>query len=75
MKTYVTAQGDTYDQISLKEYGTEYAVRDLIAENAFLNPMLATVWRFPAGVTLKIPELKAGAADYLELPPWRRPDD
>ncbi|MBE0470516.1 MAG: tail protein X [Methyloprofundus sp.] len=67
-KTYTTSQGDTWDIISLKMYGSEKFVDVLIEDN----------WReqsrvlFPSGVVLSIPEIAQTTKDSRNLPPWRR---
>lgn len=74
MKTYTTTQADTYDQIALREYGSDRAVRDMMAENGLRDPSILLVWRFIGGVVLRIPDLTPGTATVNELPAWRRPD-
>ena len=67
-KTYTTVQGDTWDIVSFKSYGSEKYVDILIERN----------WRhrfsvfFPAGVQLTIPDIAIQTQDERNLPPWRR---
>lgn len=70
--SYITIQGDTWDQIALKSYGSELATRDIMAANGTENPEILTVWRFPYGETLKTPELTEDTATLAQLPIWRR---
>lgn len=69
---YMTIQGDTWDQIALKAYGSELATRDIMAENGTINPECLAVWRFPYGTELHTPALSAGTSTTEELPVWRR---
>lgn len=69
---YTTIQGDTWDQIALKVYGSELATRDIMAENGTNNPESLAVWRFPYGTELDTPPLSADTSTTEELPVWRR---
>lgn len=68
MRKYTTVQGDSWDVISKKVYGSENHIDALIEQN----------WRersrviFPAGVALNVPEIPPQAIDDSNLPPWRR---
>ncbi|WP_296813868.1 tail protein X [uncultured Megasphaera sp.] len=64
--TYITMQGDMWDLISYRVYGTEKHVKTLLEA----NPMYRDVAVFPAGVELVCPEISAESATVL--PPWRR---
>ena len=64
MNTYTTIQGDTWDLISAKVYGSE-SYTSLLMEN---NPKLLDYFVFPAGVVITIPD-KPYEQD--ELPEWR----
>lgn len=72
MATHTTTQSETYDQIALAEYGADVAVRDMMAAAGTENPELLTVWRFPYGVDLPVPELTPGTSDLDSIPIWRR---
>jgi hypothetical protein len=72
---YTTIQGDTWDQIALKVYGSDVATRDIMAENGTRDPRLLAVWRFGYGGVLDVPERTADAATVAQLPPWRREYD
>ena len=63
---YKTVQGDTWDIISKKVYGTEMQMHVLIAS----NPEVRDVVIFPAGVELQTPAITETAAETL--PPWKR---
>lgn len=71
MSIYTTAQGDTWDQIALKCYGSELQTKELMAVNGLKHPGLLRVWRFCQGVQIEIPEIPESAA-LDELPAWRR---
>lgn len=66
MAEYVTVQGDTWDSVSFKVYGTEKHMNVLMAANP---DHLRTVI-FGAGVRLNVPEVEPQEA--TDLPPWRR---
>jgi len=66
-KTYVTSQGDMWDSISYKLYGTEAGMNALIEA----NQERADIVVFPSGVVLDVPDYTPPAAE--NLPPWRRP--
>lgn len=65
--TYTTVQGDKWDGISHKAYGSTRFADVLIAA----NPEYRRIYIFSAGIALKIPEVetKISAED---LPPWKR---
>lgn len=64
--TYTTIQGDMWDSIAYKLYGSEHALNVLLKA----NPQYEAVVVFPAGITLNVPEYSAPTPN--ELPPWRR---
>lgn len=72
MKTYTTTQADTFDQIALREYGSDRSVRDMMAENGLRDPSILLIWRFVSGVMLRIPELTPSTSTVDALPVWRR---
>lgn len=65
-KTYVTTQGDTWDVVSLKVYGTEKNMGELI----MANPDYRDVVIFNAGAVLMVPVITKTAPNTL--PPWKR---
>lgn len=65
-KTYTTVQGDMWDGVAYKCYGSEAGMNVLMEANRQYNGMVV----FPAGITLEVPEYAAPAAN--KLPPWRR---
>lgn len=67
-KTYTTQQGDTWDVISLKGYGTELLVAELVSANWPLRD----VGIFSAGVQVVIPDATPAQVASTNLPPWRR---
>lgn len=67
MHLYSTVQGDTWDIISKKVYGTEFHT-DVLMKS---NPDFGHVLFFSANVQLIIPEIKQ-AQQFADLPPWKR---
>lgn len=66
MNTYRTIQGDTWDIIAYKQLGsTDYTDQLANANLEYVGTLL-----FPAGVTLRLPEVVKKASD--RLPPWKR---
>lgn len=65
MKTYTTIQGDMWDSISYKVYGTEKHVGLLMKS----NPRLLNIFIFSAGTTLSIPDVDIG--EEADKPVWR----
>lgn len=64
--TYTTTQGDMWDLISKKVYGTELALNVLLAANLeYINTAV-----FSGGVVLALPTYSAPKSSTL--PPWRR---
>lgn len=64
-KTYTTMQGETWDEIAYKVYGSEkYAALLMESNYPFLDILV-----FSAGVVLNTPDLTE--YDEEELPPWR----
>lgn len=66
MNTYTTTQGDTWDMIAYKKLGSTDYTDQLI--NANLEHV--RVLLFPAGVTLRLPEIEEKPSG--DLPPWKR---
>lgn len=67
-KSYTTIQGDTWDMISLRVYGTEKNMGALIDA----NPRYREVVFFSANTILIVPEVTATVNS--NLPPWKRGD-
>ncbi|MFA9464041.1 MAG: tail protein X [Velocimicrobium sp.] len=65
MGTYITSQGDTWDMISYKVYGSEKYV-GLLMQNNF---ELLDIFQFSSGVEVYIPEITED--DTQDLPNWR----
>ena len=66
MNTYITVQGDTWDLISYKVYGTSRHI-GLLMEN---NYDLLDTFMFGAGIEIMVPELTEDQTD--DLPEWRK---
>ena len=66
MDNYTTIQGDMWDGIAKKLYGTEKAINVLLET----NQQYRSVVIFGAGIVLDVPEYTAPKLDIL--PPWRR---
>jgi len=67
MRTYLTKQGDEWDQIAFEQLGSEHLVNRLIA----INPDHSMTVVFAAGVRLIFPEVKI-APRTSGPAPWRR---
>jgi len=66
MNTYITVQGDTWDLISYKVFGTSKHI-GLLMEN---NYDLLDTFIFGAGIEIMVPELTEDQTD--DLPEWRK---
>ncbi len=66
MNTYTTKQGDMWDSVSKKIYGSEKYAIDIMQANPTHMPTLV----FPAGIVLTVPDVEA-ASSSADLPPWR----
>ena len=62
---YTTKAGEQWDEIALNVYGDEKHA-DILMQ---ANPQALETYQFPAGVSLKTPELEE--EQRTELPPWR----
>ena len=62
---YITQEGDQWDWIAKKVYGSELLADALMKA----NPERLDVFTFGYGTQLETPELPA---PVRELPPWRR---
>ncbi|MGJ0848257.1 tail protein X [Tissierella praeacuta] len=63
---YITVQGDTWDIIALKVYGSEKYMSYLLKANSkYINIMF-----FSAGVEIICPDVESDAVE--NLPPWKR---
>lgn len=65
-KTMTAMQGDMWDTISRRAYGSEMHTALLMAA----NPAHRYTTVFSAGARLVVPPLPAGAAARDNLPPW-----
>ena len=69
MKQYQTIQGDMWDSIAKKVYGTEKAMELLMQA----NPEYLGTAVFGAGAILYLPQFAAQEKKGTEsVPPWRR---
>lgn len=66
MRTYTTIQGDMWDIISYRVYGTEMYIDKLIKA----NPEHVKTVIFDAGIKLNVPDVEIPSSDTL--PPWKR---
>ncbi len=67
-KTYTTVQGDMWDNISLKFYGSERYIDRLINANFKYREEAV----FSAGIVLSIPEIDNSAYEVdFKVPSWR----
>jgi len=64
--TYTTIQGDMWDGISFKVYGSEYCISELIEA----NPDYREIVIFPANISLSVPDITIPTTQ--SLPPWKR---
>ena len=64
--TYSTVQGDMWDLISYRVYGTEKHVKNLLEA----NPQYRNVVVFPPGLTLICPDIPSSVSSILH--PWKR---
>lgn len=66
MTEYVTIQGDMWDSIAYKVYGSESGMAELMAANPdHLNTVI-----FGAGIRLVVPV--ASVPNDNRLPPWKK---
>ena len=68
MNTYTTIQGDLWDSIAKKVYGTEKAMDTLMKA----NPEHLNAPVFGAGVKILLPQFTAQQAERAAVPPWRQ---
>lgn len=67
MRKHTTSQGEMWDGISLKYYGTENAMNVLIDA----NPLHRETLVFGGGIIINIPDIDATTIN-MNLPPWKR---
>ena len=65
--TYSTIQGETWDIVSKKVYGTEFRADVLLKA----NPDVADIIVFSSGILLLVPEID-DVEQFDSLPPWKR---
>lgn len=64
--SYTTTQGDTFDMLAYRAYGSEFKSHFIIQA----NPQYASTIVFNSGIVLKIPIISSESASTL--PPWKR---
>jgi len=69
MNSYITNQGDTWDLIAYKLWGSEYLL-PLLFES---NPKHRHTLFFPGDVVLNVPDIDT--AVYTQRPVWLAEDD
>lgn len=63
---YITVQGDTWDVIALKVYGSEKYIGEMLKANPrYINTMF-----FSSGVEIICPDVENVITE--DLPPWKR---
>lgn len=67
MNTYTTKQGDMWDQIARRIWGSAWLAGPLMAA----NPDYLDLFFFPAGIVLTVPEVNTEST-AASLPPWKR---
>ena len=65
MDSYTTIQGETWDQIALKVYGSETHFHNLVQANHLHKETLF----FESGLVLKVPPIEARR--NVEVPRWK----
>ena len=66
---YTTRDGDRWDTISHKHYGTAFEIDRLIAA----NPHLPLVEQFASGLTVFVPVIERKTnPQQQDMPPWMR---
>ena len=68
---YTPQQGDTWDIIAKRHYGSELRINELIEA----NPDYRKTVIFLAGITLQTPEVAEDINADASLPPWKRGRD
>lgn len=66
MTNYTTQQGDTWDLISYRAYGSEFYTDELFKANLSHSDIAV----FSAGIIIRIPEIIVEAP--VSVPPWER---
>lgn len=64
MNKYITEQGDTWDNIAFKLWGSEYLFPLLLEANQKHNEIVF----FPANIELTVPDIDVD--EYTERPAW-----
>ena len=64
MNVYITQQGDTWDLLAFRFWGSEYLMTDLVEANQKYRHYI----EFPEGIELIIPDMETD--EESELPDW-----
>ena len=64
-RTHITSQGEAWDQVAKKLWGSESLAHDLLAA----NPRHRDLILFPAGIELTVPDIEIPVSE--EPPPWK----
>ena len=71
METYITKQGDTWDQLAYQFWGSEYLLTDLIEANQKYREYII----FPEGIELTVPPDIEIDTDSVDIPDWLIDDE
>ena len=69
MNTITTVQGDTWDTIALRAYGSVLRAQELMEARA--NVRLLDYQIFPGGIQVAVPDIEE-SAEPDDLPDWRK---
>lgn len=69
MDSYITVQGETWDLIAYKIWGSEYLFPLLLEVNSQYRHIVI----FSGGIELKVPEIDTSL--YVERPSWLEEDE
>lgn len=69
MDSYITVQGETWDLIAFKIWGSEYLFPLLLEVNSQYRHIVI----FSGGIELKVPEIDTSL--YVERPSWLEEDE
>lgn len=70
METYITKQGDTWDQLAYQFLGSEYLLTDLVEANQKYREYII----FPEGIELTVPDIEIDT-DSVDVPDWLLDDE
>jgi phage tail protein X len=70
MRTYISTQGDWWDNISLRVYGMRRGDDHLMHKLIEANYQIREVSSFPAGIAVIVPEITVKTE--IPLVPWKK---